>query len=142
MPVISITRLRIRRWWFLPQFFLGALRATRQARAAGGNLHVALLNDSHRTFWTATSWTSDAAMKAFMLGQPHGPIMRKLLNWCDEAALVHWTQDREDLPAWDEAHRRLTTEGRPSKVNHPTPAHNSLQFPPPAARTKVQTRLK
>src|ERR1051326_6093853 len=99
MPVISITRLPIRRWGFLPQFFLGALRATRQARAAEGNLHVALLNDSHRTFWTATSWTSDAALKAFMLGQPHGPIMRKLLNWCNEAALVPRKKEREGASA-------------------------------------------
>ncbi len=36
-------------------------------------------------------------MKAFMHAAPHGPAMRKLLNWCDEAALVRWTQAGADL---------------------------------------------
>src|SRR4051812_19235423 len=125
MPVISITRLRVRRWWFLPPFFLASFRSAKQAAAADGNLHVALLRDRHLTFWTATSWTSEAAIKAFMHAAPHGPIMRKLLDWCDEASLVHWTQDAADLAPWDEAHRRLEKDGRPSKVNHPSPAHSA-----------------
>jgi len=142
MPVISVTRLRIRHWWFLPQFLLASYRSAKQAAAAEGNLHVALLQDAHLTFWTATSWTSEAAMRAFMLAQPHGPVMRKLLNWCDEAALVHWTQDGEQLPAWDHAHTRLLTEGRTSKVSHPTAAHQALKFPAPRTGGKAQTRLK
>jgi hypothetical protein len=140
MAVISITRLRIRGWRFLPQFVVASLRCAKQAAAADGNLHAALFIDRHLAFWTSTSWTSEAAMKAFMLASPHGPIMRKLLNWCDEASLVHWTQERDALPDWSEAHRRLAAEGRPSKVNHPTPAHQALTFPSP--RTVMQTRLK
>ena len=58
-------------------------------------------------------------MKAFMLASPHGPTMRKLLEWCDEAALVHWTQAAAELPFWPEAHRRLLQEGRKSKVTQP-----------------------
>ena len=58
-------------------------------------------------------------MKTFMLAAPHGPAMRRLLEWCDEAALVHWTQTGSELPSWDEAHRRIQHEGRSSKVNHP-----------------------
>ena len=57
-----------------------------------------------------------------MQAEPHGPAMRKLLEWCDEAALVHWTQEDEELPTWTEAHRRMLREGRPSKVNHPSEA--------------------
>ncbi len=140
MAVISITRLRIRRWWFLPQFFIASLRVAKQAAAADGNLHVALLNDRNLAFWTATSWTSEAAMRTFMRAAPHGPVMRKLLNWCDEASLVHWTQDDEALPAWEDAHRRLEADGRPSKVNYPTPPHHALTFPSP--RTTSGSRLK
>ena len=142
MPLISITRLRIRRWWFLPRFVLDSLRSAKQASRADGNLHVALLRDKRLTFWTATSWTSEAAMKAFMHAAPHGPVMRKLLDWCDEASLVHWTQEAADLPAWDEAHRRLLRDGRPSKVNHPTPASRTLQFPAPTMSASARTRLK
>jgi Domain of unknown function (DUF3291) len=140
MPVISITRLRLRRWWFLPPFFVDAQRSSKQAAAAEGNLHVALLRDRRLTFWTATSWTSEAALKAFMHARPHGPAMRKLLDWCDEASVVHWTQDTGDLPPWDEAHRRLQQDGRPSKVHHPTAAHTAHRFPAPAATPR--SRLK
>ena len=142
MPVISVTRVRIRRWWFLPPFFLASFRSARQAAAAEGNLHVALLRDRNHAFWTCTSWTSEGAMKAFMHAAPHGPIMRKLLNWCDTATLVHWTQDTSDLPSWSEAHRRLQQDGRPSKVNHPSAAHAARQFPQPATSRWVQSRLK
>jgi Domain of unknown function (DUF3291) len=142
MPLISITRLRVRRWWFLPQFFIEALRSAKQAASSDGNLHAALLRDRHLTFWTSTSWTSESAMKAFMHAAPHGPAMRKLLDWCDEASVVHWTQDNGELPAWDEAHRRLEREGRVSKVRHPSPAHASLRFPAPTTKPSAHSRLK
>ncbi len=131
MPVISITRLRVRSWRFLPAFLLSAMRINKQARESQGNLAVSVFADSHRAFWTATAWESEAAMRAFMLAGPHGPAMRKLLNWCDEAALAHWTQPDSNLPTWTEAHRRLIAEGRPSKVNHPTDAHTAHAPAPP-----------
>jgi hypothetical protein len=135
MPVVSITRLRVRSWRYFPSFALHTFRIAFQAAKADGVLKVTLLRDPHNTYWTSTSWASEAAMKAFMHAKPHGPTMRRLLEWCDEASLVHWTQDGPDLPTWTEAHRRLVAEGRPSKVNHPTAAHTALTFPPPVART-------
>ena len=42
------------------------------------------------------------------------------MEWCDEAAVAHWTQDSPEPPSWEEAHRRLQESGRPSKVNHPS----------------------
>ena len=142
MPLVSITRLRIRRWWFLPQFALASLRSAKQATTADGNLAVALLRDRRSTFWTATSWTSESAMKGFMHATPHGPVMRKLLDWCDEASLVHWTQDSAELPAWNEAHRRLEREGRPSKVSRPSEAHTAHRFPAPTTSATAHSRLK
>lgn len=72
-------------------------------------------------------------MKAFMLAQPHGPTMRKLLEWCDEAALAHWTQDTAELPSWIEAHRRMVQHGRTSKVNHPSEAQKAFRIEEPRA---------
>jgi hypothetical protein len=132
MPVVSITRLRVRSLRFLPAFIVTALRIGNQARVADGSLSVKVLRDRRNTFWTCTCWESEIAMRKFMLANPHGPAMRKLLEWCDEAALVHWTQLGAELPSWEEAHRRIQHEGRPSKVNHPTPAHVSHSIPPPA----------
>jgi hypothetical protein len=68
--------------------------------------------------------------------------MRKLLDWCDEAALVHWTQPDAELPSWKEAHRRLELEGRASKVNYPSTAHRAHAFPAPAARRTGDLRFK
>jgi hypothetical protein len=131
MSLVSITRLRVRSWRFLPGFFFYAIRSSRQAARAEGNLAVKLLRDRRNTFWTATLWTSEAAMKQFMLAGAHRTAMRKLLDWCDEAALAHWSQESESLPTWPEAHSRLETEGRRSKVNHPSPTHIAHKFPAP-----------
>ena len=142
MPVVSVTRLRVRSWRFLPAYFLLAMRCALQAQRSSGNLSVRVLRDRERTFWTSTSWESEAAMKAFMLAEPHRTAMRKLLEWCDEAALVHWTQTDSELPVWTEAHRRLVQDGRPSKVNQPSQAHRSYSIPLPADAAKRELRLK
>lgn len=63
-----------------------------------------------------------------MLAGPHRQAMRKLPEWCDEAAVVHWEQESADEPDWQEAHRRLQVEGRRSKVNHPSPAHQNFRI--------------
>ena len=95
--IVSVTRLRVRAWRYLPAFFLSTLRIARQASTADGNVAV---------------------------------------------ALVHWTQDRADLPSWEAAHRRLEQDGRRSKVNYPSDAHTAHRFPPPTTRRTAQVRLK
>jgi heme-degrading monooxygenase HmoA len=140
MAIISITRLRVRSWRYLPAFLFDSIRSARQAANSEGNLAVRLLRDAHNTWWTGTCWDSEASMRKFMLTKPHGAAMRKLLEWCDEAALVHWTQQDPVLPSWDEAHQRLQSQGRTSKVLHPSPAHVAFRIAPPAARKDV--RLK
>ena len=142
MPVVSITRIRVRSWSYLPAFFVQTLRIARQAARADGSLAVMLLRDRRNTFWTGTSWSSEGSMKAFMNAKPHGPTMRRLLEWCDEAALVHWTQPGAELPSWEEAHRRIQQEGRPSKVNHPSAAHTAHAFPLPTPGSTRQLRFK
>jgi len=131
MAFISATRLRIRSIRFLPQFFYYALISTRQAKRAPGNLGMNVLNDSNWTFWTCTAWKDEAAMRGFMMGDPHRKAMPKLVQWCSEAAVVHWTQESPALPAWSESHRRLAAEGRTSKVKHPSPDHTAFRIPPP-----------
>jgi hypothetical protein len=57
--------------------------------------------------------------------------MPRLLNWCDEAALVHWEQPDARLPSWQEADRRMRQIGRTSKVRHPSSDHAAMSFAPP-----------
>ena len=142
MPIVSITRIRVRSWRYLPAFFIRTLRIARQAAKADGNLGVEVLRDRGNTFWTNTSWSSEASMRGFMFAKPHGPTMHKLLRWSDEAALVRWTQPGAELPSWEEAHRRLQQEGRPSKVNHPSAAHTAHTFPAPTADRARVLRFK
>ena len=142
MPVVSITRLRVRSWRFLAPFLVATFRVARQAMKTDGNVRVRLLRDSRNTYWTATAWTSEAAMKAFMHAPPHGPAMRRLLDWCDEASLVHWSDEAATLPDWQEADRRLRAEGRPSKVLHPSADHQRLSFAAPVVRVTGDLRLK
>jgi heme-degrading monooxygenase HmoA len=142
MPFVSITRLRVRSWRFLPVFLLATFRSARQARDADGNLAVKLLRDKHNTFWTSTCWDSEDSMKVFIRENPHGTAMRKLLEWCDEASLVHWTQESTELPAWADAHRRMLREGRASKVNHPSDAQKAQRIDAPDASAKREVRLK
>jgi Domain of unknown function (DUF3291) len=136
LPVvlISITRLRVRSYRYLLPFFFFAVRSSRQAKAAEGNLGVALLRDANNVFWTRTVWTTEAAMKSFMLSGPHRQAMPSLMDWCDEAAVVHWLQENDQPADWQEAYRRLRQEGRRSKVKHPTAAHEKLEFPEPVSR--------
>jgi hypothetical protein len=140
MPLISITRLRVRSFSYLPAFVIGAFRSARQAKHAPGNLAVSLLSDSNFAFWTRTLWDDERAMRAFMVTEPHRGVMPRLLHWCDEAAVVHWTADSREPPSWQETHRRLQHEGRASRVDHPSAAQLRFEIPPP--RTAGELRLK
>jgi quinol monooxygenase YgiN len=130
MPLVSVTRLHLRSAWFLPAFFWHSNKAARQARLAPGNLLAAVRRDRHAGYWTLTVWADEAAMRAFMLAGAHRAAMPRLLDWCNEAAVVHWHQDSRETPTWDEAHRRLQSEGRTSKLKHPSEAHLKFQLPP------------
>jgi hypothetical protein len=60
--------------------------------------------------------------------------MHKLLEWCDEASVVHWLQAELEVPSWNEIHQRMQVEGRQSKVNHPSEAHLAYLLRPPHIR--------
>jgi heme-degrading monooxygenase HmoA len=137
MPFVSITRLRVRSFRYLPAFLLAAFRSARQAKNAPGNLAVALLSDSSFVFWTRTLWNDERAMRAFMLAGAHRRIMPHLLQWCDEAAVAHWLQQAPDAPPWQEVHRRLQQEGRASKVDHPSAAQLRFEIAPPIVRREL-----
>ena len=126
MSFISLTRLRIRSWRFLPMFFYHAVQTLSQAKKAPGNVSAIVLNDANRVFWTMSVWTDEQAMRAYMISGAHGKVMPKLMEWCDEAATAHWTQESATAPSWPEAHQKLITLGRRSKVRHPSKAQEAF----------------
>src|SRR5258708_5249034 len=131
MPFVSVTRLHLRSWRYVPGTLWHALRSSRQAKSAPGNLNVALLAEPSRAFWTCTVWQDEAAMRAFMVSGAHRKAMARLPDWCDEAAVAHWRQDTPELPSWPEVHRRIQSEGRRSKVKHPSEAQQRFEVPAP-----------
>jgi hypothetical protein len=133
MPFVSITRLRVRSWRYLPGFLIQSIRAARHAKLAAGNLEISVLRDADRAFWTRTVWREGAAMRSFMRSGVHRRIMARLAERCDEAALAHWVQDANEPPSWPEAYRRLQQEGRRSRVNHPSEAQRRFEIPEPRA---------
>ena len=139
---VSITRLRLRSWLFAPAFAVQALRSALQAKGSPGNVGVALLAEAHRTFWTRTIWTDEAAMRTFLRSGVHRRVMTKLADRCDEAAVAHWTAATADAPAWDEVWQRMQRDGRASTVNHPTPAHADFQIAAPRIGRFSELRLK
>ena len=131
MLFISVTRLRIRSVRFLPLFALHTFRSVRQVKAASGFQGGSLLNDRQWTFWTLTTWQSEASMRAFMTSGAHRVAMPRLLDWCDEASVVHWEQPEDMPPSWTDADRRMREAGRASKVRHPSPQHATMDFRKP-----------
>ncbi len=128
MAFISVTRLRIRSIRFLPPFGIDIVRTRRQVRSAAGFRGGSLLPDRHWVFWTLTEWDSQDSMRHYMIGGSHRVAMPKLMEWCDEASVVHWDQPDDGLPSWAEADRRMRQGGRPSKVRNPSPQHATLDY--------------
>ncbi len=135
MPFISVTRLRVRSFRFLPSFALDFVRTRRQVRNATGFQDGSLLADRAWTFWTMTAWDSQASMRRYMTAGSHRTAMPHLLDWCDEASVVHWEQPGDTLPSWAEADQRMRESGPASKVKHPSAHHASLTYRTPRTTT-------
>ena len=141
MALISVTRLRVRSFIYLPQFFWHAFKSTRQAERSSDFLGGRLLVNPKNVFWTMTAWKDQAAMNTYRTGGAHRRAMPKLLNWCNEAAVVHWTQESLEIPSWREAYQRMAEEGKPSKVNHPSPEQLSNHIPAPEP-SRIERMIK
>lgn len=122
---VSVTRLRLRRWWFVPRFAIHTRRIRRQLLGSRGLAGGMFAVELPLTFWTVSIWADEQSMRAFRNGGEHVKSMRHLLDWCDEASYVHWSQDGASLPTAAEIFARLRDEGKLSKVRHPSPCHAS-----------------
>jgi hypothetical protein len=142
MPVLSITRVRVRSFRYYPWFMLQTARIVRQVCRAEGNLSVRFLRDRSRTFWTLTSWTSEGDLKRFLDSGVHRSAEHRQHDWCDEAAAVRWSDGSTGLPSWQDAHARLQRDGIPSQVMYPSPAQQKFEVPVPWVSFFNQMNLK
>lgn len=81
-------------------------------------------------------------MRAYRSAGAHLKAMPKLLNWCDEASVAHWEQESVELPSWSEAHQKMATQGRMSKVKHPSDVQVAKVVPRPAKPGREGQHLK
>jgi hypothetical protein len=131
MPVVVVTRLRLRDPALLDEFFTAAVAVLEQAKNSSGNLGADVLADANNAWWTLTAWQARDSMKAFVGTEPHLSTMAQLDDWCDEATFVDWEQASEDLPDWQTSYRRLVADGQAAGLTYASDAHQSRSFPPP-----------
>jgi hypothetical protein len=131
MPVIVITRLRLKDAALTDEFFTDALAAIEQAQKSEGNLGADALADANNAWWSVTAWGERRQMHSYVSSEPHRTIMSHLDRFCDEATFVDWEQDSADLPDWQTGWHRLVDGGTEAQLSWPSAAHQTREFPAP-----------
>jgi hypothetical protein len=131
VPVIVVTRLRLKDPALQDEFLVEAVAAIEQAQKADGNLGANALGDANNVWWTVTSWQGRDPVRAFVSSEPHLTIMGRLDHYCDEATFVDWEQPSADLPDWQTSHQRLVADGQVASLTDPSPANQTRAFPAP-----------
>ncbi len=131
MPVIVVTRLRLRDPAFFGEFFASAVAVVEQANGSAGSLGADVLAEANNTYWTRTAWQDRGAMNAFVGSEPHLTTMSRLDAWCDEATFVDWEQAGGELPDWQASYGRLIAGGQAASLTRPSVAHLTRDFPAP-----------
>lgn len=139
MVFISVTRLQLRSFRFLPVFLWTNSSIVRSVPKTPGFLGGKLLVDAKNAFWTMTTWKDQASMRAFRGSGAHGRSMARLANWCSETAVVHWESENDQLPDWITARQRLINDGRFSPVTYPSEDHIAHRVREP--RPRMETKL-
>jgi heme-degrading monooxygenase HmoA len=131
MPVIVVTRLRLKDPALLDEFFTDGVAAIEQAQKSEGNLGTDALAEAHNAWWSVSAWQDRQLMQAFVNSQPHLGITARLDHYCDEATFVDWEQDDPGLPDWQTSWRHLTADGKAAELTDASPANQTRDFPPP-----------
>ena len=140
--LVSATRLRVRSIVYLPIFVWRTYLIQRQVVRSPGIVGGRLLVDAKRTFWTLTGWEGEEAMRGFRGAGAHGKVMSRLSVWCDEASVVHWFEAGTELPGWIDVFKQMRKRGRPSRVNQPSPGHETVSFPDARMASLVSLDLR
>jgi hypothetical protein len=131
MPVIVVTRLRLKDPALLDEFFTDAVAAIEQAQKSEGNLGADALADADNAWWSVSAWQQRGLMEAYVHGEPHLGITARLDHYCDEATFVDWEQDSPDLPDWQTSWRHLVADGKAAELTDPSAANQTRAFPAP-----------
>ena len=131
MPLMVVTRLRLKNPGVLDAFFAAAVAVLEQAKKSKGSLGSDALAEANDTWWTVTAWADRPTMEAFVQAEPHRATMAGLDDWCDEATFVDWEQASPDLPDWPTSYQHIVADGTSANLVHPSAAQHDRSFPPP-----------
>jgi hypothetical protein len=135
MTFISATRLHLRTPLLYPLTFWHSFFITKQTSKANGFLGGKLLMDNYGALWTLTAWEKPRNMTGYKNSGAHAKAMPLLLWMCDEAALVHWQQETDELPDWKTVRDRMEVEGRFSQLPHSNDRHRQQTIPLPEIKS-------
>ena len=105
---ISVTGLRLKRWWHAPLFWRHATVSMVDAQAADGNIMAAArtIDGVHHTL---SAWESRAKMLAYLRSVRHARAMRRFAGIATGRVCGF---EAETVPSWDEALARYVRDGR------------------------------
>lgn len=105
---VSVTGLKVKRFWHLPRFWWHAMRSFRQAQNAEGVTHVSVRTRAGYQH-TLTLWHSRKDMLAFMRSGAHLKAIRAFRSIAT-GRTYGWEADTP--PTWDEAITQWRDKGR------------------------------
>ncbi|MDJ0626615.1 MAG: hypothetical protein QNJ44_00030 [Rhodobacter sp.] len=104
---VSITGLRVRRFWHLPTFWRHAVALMAQAQRADGCLGASA-KTIHGVHHTRSVWRDRDDMLAFLGKGEHLDAMKVFHRIATGKTLGF---EATSIPDWDEVHRLWTTDG-------------------------------
>ena len=106
--IVSITGLRIKRFWQTFRFFRHAVPCKIQAEKSPGNLYSAVkkINGVQHTL---TAWDSKKSMLAYVHSPPHSKAI-KIFHEIAEGKTCHLKMNK--LPSWEEAIEIWNEQGK------------------------------
>jgi heme-degrading monooxygenase HmoA len=131
VPIIVVTRLRLRDPSLLDEFFTHAAAVLEQAMKSEGNLGTDALAEAHDAWWSVTAWDDRPHMQAYVNTDPHLSTEALLDHLCDEATFVDWEQDTPQLPDWQTSWRHLVADGYSATLTNQSEANETRAFPAP-----------
>jgi quinol monooxygenase YgiN len=114
--VVTITKLPLRTYRRIPRIMRATWRIVRQLRRSDGLVGYSLKADLiHKTFWTTSAWSDDAAVAAFARSDVHRAAMTALQPHMDGARIETFTLSGSEVPpTWRDVAEKLTATPQPT----------------------------
>lgn len=105
---ISVTGLRVKRWWHAPLFWRHAIASMVDAQTADGNI-TAETRTIRGVHHTLSAWESREHMLQYLRSPRHAHAMRRFAGRASGRVCGF---EAEAVPTWEEALDRYAQDGR------------------------------